>query len=406
MTAARFPQLRRREIMKQVVVRDSAYKRLCNFYLWGFRDEVLEQPSQGYAGEVVEVLSPGGGSAGTAFFNPGARVALRMISRKKVLPDGEFWRRRLRQALARRQRLATDTTGLRLVHAEGDYLPGLVVDRFGEHLVIQFRTAGMDQLRPLMVSLLTELLSPVSIYERSDVEHRREEGLDPVEGPLAAETPDRVEILEHGLRFIVDIRGGQKTGFYTDQRDARRHFAGLVREGDEVLDAFCYTGAFALGAARRGGRVTGIDKDNGALAMARENARLNGLAEQVSFEEADVFHWLSEQAAAGRRFNLIGLDPPALIKFKNQQGKGRGLLMDLLRPCLRMVPDGGLIHLSTCAYHLNSVIVTEAIRMAAGDMGKRVVLLARTMQAADHPVVVQMPETWYLRGYTLQVLSD
>jgi 23S rRNA (cytosine1962-C5)-methyltransferase len=264
----------------------------------------------------------------------------------------------------------------------------------------------MDMLRPLIVALLTELLAPRSIYERSDIEHRREEGLAPVEGQLAGETPDRVEITENGLRFAVDIKAGQKTGFYTDQRDARRHFAALVREGDEVLDAFCYTGGFALGAARRGGRVTGVDKDGDALNLAWENARRNGLEERVALEQADVFRWLTEQAAEGRRFHLIGLDPPALIKYKNQQGKGRGLLMDLLRPCLRMLPEGGLIHLSTCAYHLNSSLVTEAVRMAAGDQGRRIALVARTMQAADHPVVLQMPETWYLRGYTLQVLPE
>jgi len=392
--------------MKQITVKESAVKRLRNFYLWVFRDELLPPAGRFYPGAVVGVRSPRGEELGTAFYHPEARVALRMISRRTVQPDGEFWRRRLRAALARRQPLLAETDAVRLVHAEGDYLPGLVADCFGRHLVLQFRTAGMDQLRPLMVSLFSELLAPESIYERSDLDQRLEEGLEPVQGPLAGTTPERVQVVEHGLRFAVDIRSGQKTGFYTDQRDARRHFAGLVQGDDAVLDAFCYSGGFALAAARRGARVTGVDKDELALEMAAENARLNGLDSHVAWERADAFHWLPEQAAAGRRFQLIGLDPPALIKHKNQQGKGRGLLMDLLRPCLQLLPEGGRLHLSTCAYHLHSSLVIEAVRIAAGEVGKRIALLARTMQAADHPVVLQMPETWYLRGYTLQVLSE
>ncbi|MBN2431276.1 MAG: class I SAM-dependent rRNA methyltransferase [Acidobacteria bacterium] len=391
--------------MKRITVKDSAIKRLRNFYLWVFRDELQPPVMRCYPGEIVTVQSRQGEDVGTAFYHPSARVALRMISRVAIRPDGDFWRDRLQEALCRRQPLLAETNARRLVHAEGDYLPGLVADHFGDHLVLQFRTAGMDHLRPLIVSLFAELLAPASIYERSDLDRRREEGLPPVEGQLAGTTPERVEVLENGLRFVVDIRSGQKTGFYTDQRDARRHFAGLVRDGDEVLDAFCYTGGFAVAAARQGARVIGVDKDEAALTLAGENARLNGVESRVVRERADVFQWLPEQAAAGRRFQLIGLDPPALIKYKNQQGKGRGLLMDLLRPCLQMLPAGGRLHLSTCAYHLNSALVTEAIRIVAGELGKRIVLLARTMQAADHPVVLQMPETWYLRGYTLQVLS-
>lgn len=392
--------------MKRVTVREQAARRARNYHLWIYADEILNRPGRSYPGEVVAVCAPDGSPVGAAFYNPSARVALRLFSRKAELPDGDFWRRRIEAALSLREGMATDSTALRLVHAEGDYLPGLVVDRFGDHLCVQFRCAGMDGLRPLIVTLLREMVQPVSIFERSDLAVREEEGLASVSGQLMGETPRRVEVLENGVRFVVDIPGGQKTGFFTDQREARLQFARFSGPGKKILDAFSYTGAFALYSAMRGSEVLAVDKDADALAVARENASLNGVADRFAVKEADVFEWLIGESERGERYDAISLDPPALVKYKNQQGKGRGLLLDLIRPCLRMLDAGGILLVSTCAYHLTPDVVREAVRMAAADVGKRLLVVGETSQAGDHPWSVQMPETHYLRGLFLRVTTE
>jgi len=393
-------------MLPEVAVKDRAVKKVRNYYLWVYADELLRRPSGLAPGEIVRVTSPSGEVLGTGFYHPEARVALRLFHPAEVAPDAAFWDRKIALALRLREELRPSTNALRLIYAEGDYLPGLVVDQFDTHLVVQFRTAGVERLRDTLLEILQARLTPASIYERSDLPVRAEEGLASRSGPVAGETPARVRVEEHGVAFWVDPKGGQKTGFFTDQRDARRHFAGLLRPGDRVLDAFCYTGAFGLYACRRGAEALAVDKDAAALRLAEANAALNGCSDRFRTLEADLFWWLPEAAATGRRFDAICLDPPALVKYKNQQGKGRGLLMDLIRPCLRMLGAGGLFHVSSCAYHLGFDLLREAVRMAAGETGRRLLVVGETTQGADHPYTVQMPESLYLKGYTFRVLED
>lgn len=391
--------------MKEVSVLGRAVKKVRNFYPWVFADEVLAPAPGAEPGEVVRVLDPAGNVLGTAFHHPSARVSLRVLDLGPEPPDEGSWRGRIRSSMGLRAPLRGVTDAWRAVYAESDGLPGLVADWLAGHMVVQFRCAGMDRLRPLMLDLLREEFQPLSVYERSDVPQREEEGLAPVVGQVAGVTPGRVEVSENGVRYGVDVVKGQKTGFFTDQRDARKKFAGRCRPGMEVLDAFSYTGGFGIPAAVAGARVTAVDKDAPALALMRANAELNGVAERVKTVEADLFFWLAYAAGENRRYDAISLDPPALVKFKNQQGRGRGLIMDLVRPCLRMLNDGGVLHLSTCAYHLLPDITREAVRIAASDVGVRLLVLEETSQGIDHPVLLQMPESLYLKGLTLQVHS-
>jgi 23S rRNA (cytosine1962-C5)-methyltransferase len=400
------PEAVQEDAMKQVVVKPHAVKKIRNYYLWVYADEIRERPRQSYPGEVVAVVAPDGAPLGAAFHHPDARIALRLFHPQPVLPDAGFWRRKLEAAVARRRPLRAETDALRLIYAEGDYLPGLIVDDFAGHLVLQSRCAGIEAIKPLLVGLLADLCAPASIYERSDVPARAEEGLADACGQVRGETPERVEVRENGRRFAVDIRTGTKTGYFTDQRDARRHVAGLVSPGMRVLDAFCYTGGFGIYAATAGARVTAVDKDEAALAGARENAALNGVTDRFETVAADLFRWLPEQAAAGASFDLICLDPPALIKYKNQAAKGRGLFLDLIRPCLRMLRPGGHLHVSSCAYHMGGDLLREAVRFAAADTGTRLLTVGETIQAPDHPYSLQMPETLYLKGYTLEVVGE
>lgn len=392
--------------MKTAIIKEQAVKRIRNYYLWVYADEIQRRPERGYPGEVVSVAAPGGDELGMAFYHPQARIALRMLSRRRVLPDGEFFRRRLARAVEIRRPLASVTDAVRLVYAEGDFLPGLVVDSFANHLCVQFRCAGMDNLRPLMVELLTELLQPESIYERSDLTVREEEGLEKKTGRLAGETPERIVVSEHGVKFLVDLVHGQKTGFFTDQRDARHHVASFAGPGIRFLDAFSYTGGFGQYAARAGAEVTAVDKDADALFLLLENSRLNGLTGRVEAVQADLFEWLPKAVGEGRQFDVISLDPPALIKYKNQQSLGRGLFIDLIRPALRLLPPGGILHVSACAYHLGGPLMLEALRIGALEAGVRLRTLGETVQGIDHPYSPQMPENLYLKGFTCMVEAD
>ena len=297
--------------MKRVVVKAQAVKKVRNYYLWVYADEIQERPRQSYPGEVVAVTAPDGAPLGAAFHHPEARIALRLFHPEPVLPDAAFWRRKLAQAVARRQPAAgrdrRPAAGLRRRRLPAGPDRGRFRRPPGAAEPLRRHRSRSNRCS---WACWRSCARRASIYERSDVPARAEEGLALARGQLRGDTPARVEVRENGRRFLVDIREGTKTGFFTDQRDARRHVAALVEPGSRVLDAFSYTGGFGIYAATAGARVTAVDKDGAALALARENAALNGVADRFEAVAADLFEWLPAQAAAGARFDLICLDPP------------------------------------------------------------------------------------------------
>jgi 23S rRNA (cytosine1962-C5)-methyltransferase len=392
--------------MSELILKEGKEKKIKNNYLWIFRDEVgnwddVRDNSQC----IVNVKSWGGEFLGRAFFNPRSHIAARILTRGNERIDRNFFRDRILEAVNRRKRLKIRSNAMRLVHAEGDNLPGLIVDRFGDYLVIQSRIPGVESFKHEIMLALTDLIQVAGIYERSDMEMRGEEGLAPVRGEICGSVPRYVEIVENGFRFIVDIHYGQKTGFYLDQRDNRGIVRNMVRRGDRVLDLFCYTGGFSIYSAGGGAYVIGIDSDNSATDIARENAKLNKLNERTRFFTSDAFDAVKSMSDEGEKFDLIIIDPPAMAKTKKGAESARWGIYKLALASLRMLEAGGRLVISSCAYHISLDMLQEMIRFAANDVGKRLRVINITFQPEDHPWILQMPETLYLKTIYLEVLN-
>ena len=373
-------------------------------HLWIYRGEIGRTSGDCTPGSVVSVLDARGRFLGRGHFNPASLITVRLLTRRRdEAVDAGLVRRRIAEAIAYRRRFYDAGDACRLVFSEGDWLPGLVVDRYGGCLVVQLGTLGMDRMRETVVAALQDAVHPRGIYERSDQPMRAHEGLPPVTGLLAGEIPEEVTVTIDGVRLVVPLREGQKTGLYLDHRDTRR----LVQAhaaGRRVLDVFCNAGAFALHALRGGAReALGVESAPEALAAARRNAELNGYADRLRLIDGNAFERLRELEKAGERFDLVVLDPPAFTKSaKSVPGARRGYKEINLR-ALRLASPGGLVMTASCSYHLGPEEFLEVVREAAADAGRPVTLVATGGQAPDHPANLVVPETRYLKTALLAV---
>ena len=387
--------------LPQIVVSLSAAKRIRNFDCWVFRDELARTTDSAANGDVVELLDRQGAFLGYAFYSTQSHIAARVVSTARGRPvERALLSERISAAIARREAIR-DTNAKRLVFSEADGLPGLIVDQYADVLVLQIRTAGMEPWRSTVVDILRDAVRPSGILERSDKEFREEDGLPSVTQVLSGEVPDRIRIEEHGLRFWVDPHRGQKTGFYLDQRETRGRIQALIAPGTRVADVCAYTGAFGIGAARRGARVVCVEQHEPFLDLARDNARLNGVEDRMEFVAGDAFYWLEAKANAGERFDWVFLDPPSLAKSKGEIFKGRRAMHHLVVHALGLLGAKGTLVLSVCSYHLLP-LTEEIVRIAAGERGMRLRVSGLSMQAADHPWILQMPVTRYLMSWALQ----
>lgn len=372
---------------------------------WLYQGAISQVRGTPSPGDLVWVRDAKGRLLGQGYYNPHSQITVRMLAFDDR-PLGEtFWRERLRRALASRERLKGQTNALRLVNAESDYLPGLVVDAYREFLVVQALTLGIDRRKELLVELLKELVSPVGIYERSDVGVRALEGLPQVNGPLTGEPPPpKLEIREGEVRFWVDIATGHKTGFYLDQRE-NRLLCGELSSGRKVLDICCYTGGFGVQAAAGGAEsVLFLETSAKHLRWARDHLQLNGLrGVQGGFLAGDAFQELRRLARGRKRFDLVILDPPKFARSGRElSGALRGYY-DLNRLALRLLTSGGLLLTFSCSGRVGWEEFRRVLARAAVDAGRRVNILRRLSQAQDHPVAISYPEGEYLRGFLLEV---
>jgi 23S rRNA (cytosine1962-C5)-methyltransferase len=373
-------------------------ERLRSGHPWVFGDDLREVPEGMAPGQWVRVLSRSGEFLGTATANLGCRLALRRVSRAEVLPTRDFLASRLREALNRRTDAGMGADrAVRLMYSEGDFLPGLIVDRFGEILSLQILTAGMETVREPILESLEQMYSPRLIYERSEGGGRRLEGLAERKGPVRGGGPPVEEVETDGVRFLVDVEAGPKTGFFLDQR-GNRNIVRRLAEGADVLDGFCAAGGFGLYALAGGAkRVLAIDSSRSAVETARENARRNGASDRWRGETADLFQALRDLEAAGRRFDLVVLDPPSFTKAREgREGALRGY-RDINRMGLSLLPPGGLLATSSCTQLVDVAKWKEALRDAAADGGADLELVAWGGQPPDHPVLLGVPETEYLK---------
>jgi 23S rRNA (cytosine1962-C5)-methyltransferase len=338
---------------------------------------------------------------GVATFNPHALIAARLLDRDAGREIGRrFFARRLERALKIRERLY-DRPFYRLAHAEADGLPGLIVDRFGEVLVVQANTAGLDRLLPAVLEALGGLLSPAAIVLRNDSPARTLEGL-PLETAVASGSIDGpVAVEEDGAVFLADVLAGQKTGWFFDQRDNRAFLAG-VASGASVLDLYCYSGGFAVAAARRGaGSALGIDRSEPALALARAAALRNGVADLCEFRRADAFTEAAALAQKGERFDLVVADPPAFARSKREAPAALRGYRKLARLAAQVTAPGGFLFLASCSYNVGAADFADAVRRGLQDAGRAARILKSAGAGPDHPVHPALPETAYLKSLTL-----
>lgn len=393
-----------------VILKKGREKPVRQRHPWVYSGAIRRIPAEFTDGDIVPVVDAKGAWLAWGYLNRRSQIQVRLLSwdPNETIDDG-FWRRRLAQAIRGRRDLATgDTDVYRLIHAESDYLPGLTVDRYADYLVLQAGTLGVDRRKRMIAGHLRDLTGCAGVIERSDTTQRKQEGLPEASGLLAGDPPPAlVEAQENSLRFLVDLKGGQKTGFYADQRANRVRVAAYC-EGKEVLNVFSYTGAFGVYALAAGAtRVTNIDASIPALELGEENLRLNGFDPDVQAESlaGDAFQILRDwRAADGPRFDVIILDPPKFATSKRSVERAlRGykdinlLAMGLLRP-------GGVLATFSCSGLIDAALFQKVIFGAALDAGRPVQILEWLHQGSDHPVAVTFPEGQYLKGLLCRVV--
>ena len=370
-------------------------KKLQHGYPWVQRGEISEVLGAPTPGALVRIVNFRNETLGIGTYNPQSRFPVRVLTAADEPIDRAFFERRLEHALRHRQRVVQDTNAMRLVFSEADGLPGLIVDQYADYLVVQVRTMGMERLRELWLPTLIEQLEPKGVIERSEMASRAEEGLEPVAGVLHGDAPELIEIEESGLTFLVPTDAGRKTGFYLDQRENRRRLAAQVRPDERVLDLFCYTGAFALYAARAGAHAVGVDILPDAIDLAEVHARRNRLEAHWIVENA--FDWLPQAAEQGAQFDWIVLDPPAIAKRQDQKDSLRWAIWKLVYHALPLLSEGGRLVVCSCAYQLSLAEMLDTVRLAATDRTIPLFLEEITFQAPDHPYLMQFPESLYLK---------
>lgn len=386
-----------------VYLRRGREQRVLGGHPWVFRSDI-EREDGAADGLPVRVLTSAGRFLAMAVYNPRSQISLRILSRRDEPIDGAFIRGRVRRALDYRRRFA-DLNSCRLIFAESDGLPAVIADKFGDVIVLQILCLGMERFKGDIVDALAQELSPRGIYERNDVPVRELEGLTQQTGLLFGEVPDRVEMQENGVRFLVDVKEGQKTGFFLDQKENRAAIAPFV-SGMRVLDCFTHTGSFALHAARYGAaEVTGVDISEHACACALENARLNGVEDRVRFECANAFDFLRAHQTAGEQYDVVILDPPAFTKTRSAvEGALRGYKEINLRG-MKLTRDGGYFITCSCSQHVTPDLFRGMLLEAQKDAHVQLRQIEWRTQGRDHPILLSSPETQYLKCGIFQVFK-
>jgi 23S rRNA (cytosine1962-C5)-methyltransferase len=380
------------------VVSSRGAKRLAAGHPWVFRSDVADAPDEP-AGP-VRIADPRGQPLGWAWWSPASEISLRRVDRDgDAAIDRAWWRARLAHAIARRAPLATVTNACRLVHGEGDGLPALVVDRYDSSLVVQLLSAAVESQRGAIIDVLQELVQPRGILARNDASVRSREGLPKDVELLRGAVPEEIEVVEHGVRYLAAPWTGQKTGAFLDQRENRVLLGAHAR--GRALDVFSYHGSFALHLARGAARVTAVDASGVALERARANAARNGY-DNIDCVEADAFEWLRDAVTRRDQYDVIALDPPALAKNRGSiEGAMRGYKELNLR-AMKLLAPGGLLFTASCSYHVTKPLFLDILRDAAADSGRPMILRALTGQPLDHPEVLTIPETGYLKGALIE----
>lgn len=390
--------------MCSVTLKPAKEKRVYSKHPWVFRSDIDRTDPSAKPGDIVSVFSSKGKFLAKAIYNPNSQIALRIMSYQDEPIDRDFIFRRVHEAIEYRRTFA-DLQSCRLIFAESDRLPALIVDAFGDVLVIQSLALGMEQFKKDIIDALVEEMHPRGIWERNDVPVRRLEGLELSTGLLYGNVPDMVEIAENGVHFYVDVKEGQKTGFFLDQKENRAAIAPFVKD-KKVLDCFTHTGSFALHAGYYGAsEVTGVDISGYACEFATKNAVLNHLEDKVRFVEANAFDLLAEKSRSGEKYDVIILDPPAFTKSKSTLENAMRGYKEINLRAMKMIVPGGYLITCSCSQHVLPQMFRNMVMDAANDAKVLLRQIEFRTQGKDHPILPSAPETEYLKCGIYQVFS-
>lgn len=374
--------------------------RVASGHPWIFASDVLDR-GQAAAGAAVLVADPNGKTLGTAHYSDSSQISLRLLSDRAETIDRAFYLRRLAEAEAYRKRVVTNTNAYRMVHGEADRLPGLVIDRYGDYISMQTLDQGMDRAKLDIVSAIQELFAPKGIVERNDVAVRKRENLPLKAGVLTGEVPDVIGVEMNGLKFGADLVHGQKTGIFLDQRE--NYMAAARYSRGRALDCFTSSGGFALHMARHCESVEAVDSSEASLKAAELNRSANEIG-NVEFREADVFELLAGYSSARRRFDTVVLDPPAFTKSRGNLDRAIHGYKEINRRALELLSSGGVLITCSCSHHLSEAALLEVVAEASLDTHRTLRVLERRTQSQDHPILLTVPETLYLKCLILEVM--
>jgi 23S rRNA (cytosine1962-C5)-methyltransferase len=383
-----------------VVITSRGVERLHSGHLWVYRSDVRSANAE--AGAIVRLTDERGRYHGRAFYSDKSQIAVRLLTREDVPVDRAFLTERIRRAAAYRKTVVENTETYRLIYGEADLLPSLIVDRYADYFVVQTLSQSTERIKNLICEILVELFSPKGVLERNDPKVRLLEGLEQRVGVLYGEVPDEIVARENDIAFVFDLRNGQKTGSFLDQRE--NHSAARRYASGQVLDCFSYQGGFALTIAGKCTHVEAVDMAPAALEAARRNQKLNSIS-NVTFREANTFDLLKEYDEVGRRFDMIVLDPPAFAKNRDSVPAAQRGYKEINLRAMKLLKPGGYLVTCSCSYHISEALFLQILAEAANDARKTLSVVDRRTQSQDHPILLTMPETHYLKCLIVKVLG-
>ncbi len=389
--------------MKIIVKKDKEQK-ILNFYPNVYKDEIKEILGEVKTGDVVDIITNDMKFLARGYVTEGTSAFVRVLTTKDEKIDKKFIFERIKRAYEKRKHLLDETNSVRVFYSEADYIPGLIIDKFDKWVSIQFRNSGVEIFRQEILEAVKKYIKPKGIYERSDVENRIIEGVEEKTGVLFGEIPERIIMEDNGVKYSIDIVDGQKTGFFLDQRDSRKFISKYINNQTRFLDVFSSSGGFSMAALKCGAKeVVALDKDAHALELCYENYKLNDFSSNFSTVEGDAFLMLNTLTTRNKKFDIITLDPPSLIKKKTDIYKGRDFFMDLCDKSFKLLENGGILGVITCAYHISLQDLIEVTRMAASKNNKLLSVIGINYQPEDHPWILHIPETLYLKALWVKV---
>lgn len=392
--------------MAKIILERGKEKKIQNFYPNVFKDEIKNIIGEVKNGDIVDVCTEDMRFIARGYITDSTSSFVRVLTTKDEKIDKDFFLKKIREAYKKREHLFNETNCVRAFYSEGDGIPGLIIDKFEKYVSVQFRNSGIESFRQEIINVIKKVMKPKGIYERSDVENRTHEGVEQKTGIIFGEIPERIVMEDNGLKYNIDIVEGQKTGFFLDQRESRKFIRKYLDNSKKFLDVFSSSGGFSIAALKEGcKKVVAIDKDAHALELCRENYELNGFQNEFETLEGDAFLLLKTLAGRGEKYDVITLDPPSLIKKKTELYKGRDFFMELCEESFKLLDEGGILGVITCAYHISLQDLIEVTRMAASKNGKLLQVIGVNYQPEDHTWLLHVPETLYLKALWVRVVN-